>query len=67
MAVSLWAVLGIVLLLIGLPLVVLPTSFTSDFAFVVGAGVAFVIVAVAQAMWDRWDSEPDPESASNRT
>lgn len=62
MAVSLWAVLGIVLLLIGLPLVLLPNSFRQDFAYLVGAGVAFLIVAVSQLIWDYWSSTSESET-----
>ena len=68
MAVSLWVVLGISLLLIGLPFVLLGPI--SPFAYAVGAGVAFLIVAAAQWVWGAWGRTVDPDldsddSASN--
>ncbi len=52
-AVSGWAILGIVLLLLALPMV-LPAagSLGHDFGYAVGAGAAFLIVGIAPSVGD---------------
>ena len=65
MPVSLWAVLGVVLLLISLPFVLLAAY--SAFAYPAGAGAAFLIVAASQWLWERWGTTPHDESASAQT
>jgi len=59
MAVSVWAVLGVILTLIGLPLVVVSPD--SPFSYAVGAGVAFLIVAASQQAWESWGKSRDPD------
>ena len=66
MPVSLWAVLGLVLLLIGLPVVIfLPPGAGGFFGYMVGAGAAFLVVAVSQAIWESWP-EPEAETADTK-
>jgi hypothetical protein len=68
MAVSIWAVLGIVLLLIGVPFLVVqwispyPITALAPMYAAVGAGVAFGIVGLVQAIQERWADEPDEEA-----
>jgi hypothetical protein len=61
MSVSLWAVLGIALLIVGLPMVILLPTDTAGamFGYVVGAGAAFVVVAYAQ--WWTGGDQPSLE------
>jgi len=63
MGVSIWAVLGICLLLIGLPIVLLipPGVGGYVFAYAVGAGAAFLAVAAAQWIWNRWGETQDDD------
>jgi hypothetical protein len=56
MAVALGAILGVVLVLIGVPL----TLASSAATYAGGAGVAFLIVATAQWVRDRWGTR-DPD------
>lgn len=65
MGVSLWAVLGVVCLVLGLPFVLLGpgSAYANAFAYVVGGGAAFLIVGIGQWLWDRWGSSPEPELA----
>jgi len=58
--VSLWAVLGIVVLLISLPFVLLAGY--PAFAYSAGAGAAFLIVAASRWLGDRWGAAPGDES-----
>jgi hypothetical protein len=60
MSVPLWGVLGVVLVLIGIPL-----TFAAPAAnYVVGAGIAFLIVAASQWFWNRWGAGQDDSDAS---
>lgn len=56
MAVGLWAVLGVVLLLLGLPL----AFFAPVGGYAVGAGVAFLIVALVEWWIARPEHDPLP-------
>lgn len=61
MAVSIWAVLGVVLVLIGIPL-----TFAGPAGnYVLGAGGAFLIVAVSQWAWNRGTTR-DNDAEANR-
>jgi hypothetical protein len=55
MAVSIWGILGIFLVLSALPLSYVSTAGI----FALGAGIAFLIVAVSHWAWDRWGESPD--------
>jgi hypothetical protein len=61
MAVTIWMVLGMILVLLAVPLWYV-TSAAGGFAL--GAGIAFLIVAVSSWVWERWgtnQNRPDPE------
>jgi hypothetical protein len=65
--VSLWAVLGIVLLLLGLPfLLAAAAQGYANYAwggYLIGASAAFLFVALSQWTWERWaKSDPDDEA-----
>ena len=62
MAVSLWAVLGIVLVLLGIALSNLPQA-----AYGIGAGVAFLIVAFVEWVLNRNHVADDPDLVVNDT
>lgn len=48
--VTIWGVLGVVLLLIGLPIWIV----YSWGNYLIGAAAAFLIVALCQWIWERW-------------
>jgi len=60
MGVSLWAVLGVVLILLGLSILV---EF-SDGAYAIGAGFAFLVVAAVDWGMARTRETPDPDLQS---
>jgi hypothetical protein len=64
MDVSLWAVLGIVLLLLGVPMVLLlpDTTLAYGFSYLVGAGAAFLMVSAADWLWQSWESHSDRDT-----
>jgi ABC-type Fe3+-siderophore transport system permease subunit len=68
MGVSLWAVLGLALLLVSLPFVFLQLLAGSAYGVgagaALGAGAVFLIVAVIEWMIDRPDSTPDEEATA---
>ncbi len=57
MTVTLWVVLGIVLVLLGLPL----SFYFPVAAYVTGIGLGFLIVWAGQWLWGRWHESPDGE------
>lgn len=63
MGVSLWAVLGIVLVLLGLALLV---EFPEG-AYAIGAGFAFLVVAAVEWVVAQYTVEDDPDLTSSRT
>jgi predicted RND superfamily exporter protein len=62
MVVSIWAILGIILVLLWLPI-----SYATPAAggFTLGAGIAFLIVALSRWVRERWETIQDrPEAES---